>query len=481
MRHFATRAEAITWIGRNTAPNGYRISAGGYEYEAVSGSTAIGAMGGWDAVAPRTPFHHGAVGDGSNDDRPAFAEMNTAGGPCYLPKPPTSYNVATAIALDNVSVECDPTATWAQLTDSGNITWYGGKVTNDGAHIHRMADRVFVGGAAYQWAGNTLSTDNGSSSVGTAISGPAYLGVNGQVVVVQTSQYGFTSLVRGSELSGTGIIGSGSGLINDKAGGQAWGYIAELQHEAGAFSSNGLEVAAKNKGTDYTYSPYAASYGVFGVRVVASGDDAFGGPASAASTVGLLVIRHYTGLHAWNAGLLFGADAITGTDGSIGSTGTGVAIGMARRHVIKWFTPDNGTGATLLSSVTDNDYRVIGNFIDNGFTLSDGVTGKQFLRAAHLTNGVNYLSITNAATGNAPTLAVLGDDTNANLNLTPLGTGVVNVTTGALQLPSYTVAGLPAATTAGRMIYVSNESGGAVLAFSDGTNWRRVTDRTIIS
>jgi hypothetical protein len=31
------------------------------------------------------------------------------------------------------------------------------------------------------------------------------------------------------------------------------------------------------------------------------------------------------------------------------------------------------------------------------------------------------------------------------------------------------------------MIYVSDETGGAVMAFSDGTNWRRVTDRQIVS
>ena len=47
--------------------------------------------------------------------------------------------------------------------------------------------------------------------------------------------------------------------------------------------------------------------------------------------------------------------------------------------------------------------------------------------------------------------------------------------------PSYTVAGLPAATTAGQIAFVSNETGGAVLAFADGTNWRRVTDRAIVS
>lgn len=48
-------------------------------------------------------------------------------------------------------------------------------------------------------------------------------------------------------------------------------------------------------------------------------------------------------------------------------------------------------------------------------------------------------------------------------------------------VPTYTVAGVPAATTVGQIVYVSNEAGGAVLAFSDGTNWRRVTDRAIIS
>lgn len=51
-----------------------------------------------------------------------------------------------------------------------------------------------------------------------------------------------------------------------------------------------------------------------------------------------------------------------------------------------------------------------------------------------------------------------------------------------LQLLASTVAAVPnPALFTGCVIYVSNESGGAVLAFSDGTNWRRVTDRAIIS
>lgn len=51
-----------------------------------------------------------------------------------------------------------------------------------------------------------------------------------------------------------------------------------------------------------------------------------------------------------------------------------------------------------------------------------------------------------------------------------------------VTLPEYTVATLPTASDwARRMIYVSDETGGAVPAFSDGTNWRRVTDRAIVS
>lgn len=48
-------------------------------------------------------------------------------------------------------------------------------------------------------------------------------------------------------------------------------------------------------------------------------------------------------------------------------------------------------------------------------------------------------------------------------------------------LPSYTVATLPSAATAGRLILVTDESGGAVPAFSDGTGWRRMTDRATVS
>jgi len=50
----------------------------------------------------------------------------------------------------------------------------------------------------------------------------------------------------------------------------------------------------------------------------------------------------------------------------------------------------------------------------------------------------------------------------------------------ASPIRSYEVDGLPDPTGTKRVIFVSDETGGAVLAFNDGTNWRRCTDRNIV-
>lgn len=50
-----------------------------------------------------------------------------------------------------------------------------------------------------------------------------------------------------------------------------------------------------------------------------------------------------------------------------------------------------------------------------------------------------------------------------------------------IVFPSYTVTTLPIANPAAQMVFVSDEVGGPVMAFSDGLNWRRVTDRAIVS
>ncbi len=54
---------------------------------------------------------------------------------------------------------------------------------------------------------------------------------------------------------------------------------------------------------------------------------------------------------------------------------------------------------------------------------------------------------------------------------------------GAARVGAYTVATLPSASSTGEgaIIFISDESGGATLAFSDGTNWKRTSDNQIAS
>ena len=60
--------------------------------------------------------------------------------------------------------------------------------------------------------------------------------------------------------------------------------------------------------------------------------------------------------------------------------------------------------------------------------------------------------------------------------------GVVETSGGPVEFPRYAVAQVPDASAyIGHMVYINNETGGPVMAFSDGTNWRRITDRAVIS
>lgn len=73
-------------------------------------------------------------------------------------------------------------------------------------------------------------------------------------------------------------------------------------------------------------------------------------------------------------------------------------------------------------------------------TLSGGindVNGNELLKVSATASAVNELTVTNAATGNAPTLSATGGDADIGINLVPKGTGTVQA------------AGVPVATTTG--------------------------------
>lgn len=125
------------------------------------------------------------------------------------------------------------------------------------------------------------------------------------------------------------------------------------------------------------------------------------------------------------------------------AAGTGIAI-----------TTNAGTDTiTISSAATDSIFATGG---DMG-TITEAVTSSEDLGL-----------VTDAATIEYD----LGTETTSGI-----------ITPSLLLLPSYTVAQLGSLTAspAAQFVFCSDESGGSIPAFSDGTNWRRVSDRAIVS
>lgn len=155
-----------------------------------------------------------------------------------------------------------------------------------------------------------------------------------------------------------------------------------------------------------------------------------------------------------------------------GFTGLGTDTPASRLHIrqdhdarltIDTVQSGAGGGFDILNSTTGQNWRVTGapnNFklrdhsaMLDKFVLNVGATGSGFI-----------------------------------INTPRFGIGTASPTTtlhvdGPARVGSYSRTGLPNAATsgAGAIIFVPDEAEGSVLAFSDGTNWRRATDRAILS
>jgi len=123
-----------------------------------------------------------------------------------------------------------------------------------------------------------------------------------------------------------------------------------------------------------------------------------------------------------------------------------------------------------------------------GFTFSTGVT----VDAASL-NELGEPGVTVAtpiAVGNGGTNATTASAARTNLGLGTIATQASNavaLTGGTISgtimtLPSYAVSGVPSASPAGQLIYVTDgNSGAATVACSDGSDWKVVALGATIS
>jgi len=300
--------------------------------------------------------------------------------------------------------------------------------TADGAVIHRFADRVFMGEAAGKFYGDSLTSDSGTSWFQKP-GYPAYLGINAGVLYTNNdrTKYGIVSAVRTSNNASSQVIGFGSAVVNDTASANAWGFIAEIQHETGS-SSIGLEIGAKNSSAVVTNAktPYTNAGGVFGLWAAGGGDNAFGPVSTQPSNTALVVLKNS---QPWKRGIVFTSDGIDGTDGSAVSVTNGVAINLARRHLIQWNDPTNDVmGASITSTVTTSASSVQMVMADAQIQFLGPASVDAFYITA-VASAVNFPSVRSAIAGAPVRLEANGTDANIDIWINPKGTGVLRVGT----------------------------------------------------
>jgi len=111
-------------------------------------------------------------------------------------------------------------------------------------------------------------------------------------------------------------------------------------------------------------------------------------------------------------------------------SGTGVAI-PAGKTVLVYSDGTNVVDVFFMKDLVEDTTPALGGdldtngnniLIDSGSSINDENDLEQ-IKFATTASAVNELTVTNAATGNAPEISATGGDTNVDLNLTPKGIG----------------------------------------------------------
>lgn len=146
--------------------------------------------------------------------------------------------------------------------------------------------------------------------------------------------------------------------------------------------------------------------------------------------------------------------AITQYDGGAIDFGRDVQIGLNADANLNIFTDERHI--VLTSTNNDNDEWYV-EILDGNFTITEDSTGDNPIIIEQDGSDILFQRDTKI--------------NNANLYMT----------NGIFILESYSKSALPTTSLTGGMIFVTDDVGGSIVAFSDGTNWRRMTDRAIIS
>lgn len=292
----------------------------------------------------------------------------------------------------------------------------------------RFADRVFIDAAASEAPGTKFPIPGEGTFLATQM-GADWMERGASTLSVSSyGEFGGVFATRSSDKVNSAFYGDASiGVLgiatNDDTGPTlqlVWGGYFEANRNANADTSFGIEIAVKNKGDNVENFPNLRFPGgsTIGLWLAGGGDASYFGAPANPCTSAILIGKNAA---AWNKGIVFTADGITGTDGV---TGSGVAIAMAKGHVIQWFTNDNTESALITSNVDDPAKSLRLVFENDQFHFLSNAEG--FVAIIGKNTGIdNQIRLFSEASGTSPAVAADGTDTDIDLILQTKGTGNV--------------------------------------------------------
>jgi hypothetical protein len=158
--------------------------------------------------------------------------------------------------------------------------------------------------------------------------------------------------------------------------------------------------------TPYAPLHYPGTYGVW----IASG----GGEHPEATDAGFALGIKDNGAK-FQAGIVFGANALTGSDGT---TGYATAIQMAKGHMVAWFAPNGDLSSYITSTVTAAVHGMSMQFQDGG-PLFINSEGHAVASIQEVPNAVNGVALTPSISGSPVAITAFGTDATVGLALVP--------------------------------------------------------------
>jgi hypothetical protein len=408
----------------------------------------------------------GAVGDGVADDTLAFSNAVTGANNAdvYVPKGLYKLN-SDVFGFFVIGSGVSFVGTGRAVQNSR------GYYVNDasGANIRSITDRLMVGAVA-QYKG-----DIGSTGI-PAWYGAGYLSRDGQLSGVSTyGLWGVTGASRSSDYTG-GLQQScgalGGYVVNDGGRGFVRALYLECQHEPAGTASYGIEIVLKDKsGVSRVPTPYGGDrQGTVGVYIETGGDEAYGGVSTTNSTAVALVTTKNA--KKFNKGIVFTLNCLEGSDGTALGGNNAQAIEMAYGQGIRWFSSNGSVPGGRISSINtaSQDQSIDIQFKNNGVQFANNSASFSF-DINHVANGINYLSTTDAITGNLPRLQALGADTNVGIFFIAKGTSPHRFfSQGGIANEEFRVGGVNSAPVNFTHIYGTNAGGTNVVISAAGSS-----------